>query len=50
MLPRTAERPDFGEPWTSRMKRILLPLMQAARAPPDRLPHVSLVASPAWTR
>ena len=49
MLPPTAELPDPGEPWTSRMKCVL-PLRQAARAPPERLPHVSLIASLAWTR
>lgn len=50
MLPRTADIPDSGAPWTSRMKRVLQPLMQAARAPPERLLYVSLIASLAWTR
>ena len=39
MLPPTAELPDPGEPWSSRVKRVLPG--QVARAPPNAPPNVA---------
>src|SRR3989442_3479591 len=46
MLPPTAELPDLGEPWTARMKRVLLGRKRELQ--PNVFHKVSLIALLAW--